>query len=416
MTSNRISDAPSNKPDDAVDQPLKESAGDGAGVGQGELAGSTMALVVVDEPAHNRMLACPGGAAGNMEVPARLVSARNAILMLPHQQVVPVGDVPLSREVGPQWIAMQRDLRRAHTQGFVDDVWAKFVAGDPEMAASLTAVTSVLSVADRVLSASPGGQLSGFAMVRPAGHHSTTDRPGPLCVVNSVMVAALREAAAGSTVGVLDIDVHFASGSQQIALQWNEHKAASEGRVLVADIYGAMGPPARIVEKVQTVQREHGAVNAAALKAEMGLEFPSASPQEQEVIDMICDSHLLFPFDREELGDEALVASTARSVRHFLEHRVEIVFVSLGLDAAAGDREGARVTPTGFGRAAAMLRASGLKLVFALEGGYDIGNLDVGNSLCRSENASDVDLDRCLGTGNFGKCVHAVALALVECE
>lgn len=220
-------------------------------------------------------------------------------------------------------VAMQRDLRRAHTQGFVDDVWAKFVAGDPEMAASLTAVTSVLSVADRVLSASPVGQLSGLAMVRPAGLHSTTDRQGPLCVINSVMVAALREAAAGSTVGVLDIDVHFATGSQQIALQWNERKAASEGRVLVADIYGAMGPPARFVEKAQKVQREHGAVDAAALKAEMSVEFPSATPQEQEVIDMVCDSHLLFPFDREELDDEALFASTARSVRHFLEHKVE---------------------------------------------------------------------------------------------
>ena len=374
-------------------------------------------LVVVAEPAHNRMLAWPGGAAGNMEVPARLVSARNAILMLPHRQVVhEVEDVPLSSEVGPQWVAMQRDLRRAHTQGFVDDVWAKFVAGDPEMAASLTAVTSVLSVADRVLSASPVGQLSGLAMVRPAGHHSTTDRQGPLCVINSVMVAALREAAAGSTVGVLDIDVHFATGSQQIALQWNERKAASEGRVLVADIYGAMGPPARFVEKAQKVQREHGAVDAAALKAEMSVEFPSATPQEQEVIDMVCDSHLLFPFDREELDDEALFASTARSVRHFLEHKVETVFVSLGLDAAAGDREGARVTPTGFGRATAMLRKSGLKLVFALEGGYDIGNLDVGNRLCGSENASNLDLDRGLGTGNFGKCVYAVALALVECE
>ena len=112
-------------------------------------------LVVVAEPAHNRMLAWPGGAAGNMEVPARLVSARNAILMLPHQQVVQVGDVHLSGEKGPQWVALQRDLRRAHTQGFVDDVWTKFVAGDPEMAASLTAVTSVLS--QRVCDGEAGG-------------------------------------------------------------------------------------------------------------------------------------------------------------------------------------------------------------------------------------------------------------------
>ena len=373
-------------------------------------------LVVVSEPAHNRMLAWPGGAAGNMEVPARLVSARNAILMLSHREVVQeVEDVPLSREGGPKWIELQRDLRRAHTQGFLDEVWAKFVAGDPEMAASLTAVTSVLAIADRVLSPSPVVRCSGLAMVRPAGHHSTSDHRGPLCCINSVMVGALREAATGSNVGVLDIDVHFATGSQRIALQWNEHKTASEGSVLVADIYGSMGPPARFVEKVQKVQRERGAVDAATLKAEMSVEFPSPSPQEQEVIDMVCDSHLLFPYDREELDDDALVASTSRSVLHFLQHKVETVFVSLGLDAAAGDREGARVTPTGFGSATAMLRKSGFKLVNVLEGGYDIGDLDVGNSLSGREDAANRDVDRFLGTGNFGKCVHAVALALVEC-
>ena len=39
-TSKRMSDARGNKPDDAVDQPLEESAGDGARVGQGEPAGA----------------------------------------------------------------------------------------------------------------------------------------------------------------------------------------------------------------------------------------------------------------------------------------------------------------------------------------------------------------------------------------
>ena len=63
------------------------------------------------------------------------------------------------------------------------------------------------------------------------------------------MVAALREAqATGKAVGVLDIDVHFATGSQQIAMRWHEQKPPGAGRVLVADVYAAMGPPARFVE------------------------------------------------------------------------------------------------------------------------------------------------------------------------
>ena len=136
---------------------------------------------------------------------------------------------------------------------------------------------------------------------------------------------------------------------------------------------------------------------------------------------MVCDSHLLLPHDREELDDAAMLQAVERSVEHFAKHGVETVFVSLGLDAAAGDREGARVSPEGFKSATAVLRRRGFNLVLALEGGYHIGDL-VGDSLISlpssggvgEPEAEGLDVDRFLGTGNFGKCVHAVALALVE--
>ena len=86
-----------------------------------------------------------------------------------------------------------------------------------------------------------------------------------------------------------------------------------------------------------------------------------------------------------------------------------------GLDAAAGDKEGAQVHPEGFQSVARMLRQSGLKLVLALEGGYHVGELDIRNVLSRGvEDVALLDADRFMGSGNFGKCLHAVAVALCE--
>ena len=349
--------------------------------------------------------------------------ASNALRMLPirlRAALQEVDDVPLSREQDDLrwWTTLEKDLSRAHTKHFVDDIWTRFLARDPEITASLSAVASVLEISGKVLSPRPlgrsAGVVSGLALVRPAGHHSTPERQAPLCAINSVMVAALREAhTKGKTVGVLDIDVHFATGSQQIAMRWNKGKAVEAGRVIVADVYAAMGPPARFVEKVQKeyTDLQGRGIDAATLRAEMDAEFASAKPHEQEVIAMVCDSHLLFPHDKEELTDDALLHASTRSVEHFVRHGVEAVFVSLGLDAAAGDREGAQVRPEGFRNVAMMLRQSGCGLVFALEGGYHVGDIDVDGVLSGGEEVEHPD--RYLGSGNFGKCVHAVALALV---
>ena len=371
-----------------------------------------------------------------MEVPSRLVAARNALFMLPtplRAALQPVVDVPLSSDdLDGSWRTLETDLLRAHTAEFVQGMRRRFLEDDPEAIASFAAVTSVLAIADAVRRPSQsiaadaqsprardGGVLpSGLALVRPAGHHSSPDQPAPLCAINSVMVAALREAhTTGQPVGVLDIDVHFATGSQKIAMRWNEKlKGPTDGRVIVADVYAAMGPPARLVERVQAeyADLQARAFSAAALKAEMNAEFASARPHEREFVDMVCDSHLSFPHSREELDDAAVLAASTRALEHLIGQGVGTIFVSLGLDAAEGDREGAQVSPGGFKSVAALLRRrSGVRLVFVLEGGYDVGELDDGAVLSGAEEAGPLEADRFMGTGNFGKCIHAVASALV---
>ena len=146
----------------------------------------------------------------------------------------------------------------------------------------------------------------------------------------------------------------------------------------------------------------------------MKAEFASARPHEREVVDMVCASHLSLPHGRAELDDAAMLEASTRAVEHLVRQGVEAIFVSLGLDAAAGDREGAQVRPEGFKSVAALLRQSGVRLVFALEGGYDVGELGPSEILSGAEEVGPSEADRFMGTGNFGRCVHAVASALVE--
>lgn len=378
-----------------------------------------------------RMVAYKGGQAAGMEMPNRLVSARNAIHLLPRPLLSTVQEVDETPLTEARIIQLQSEgLCQVHTQGFIDNLRAELESGDARAVASFTAFSSLLTITDQVLAACPlrvgaacPGCAAGLALVRPAGHHSLPDEAGCLCAFNSVLAVAAREADKGKTVGVLDVDVHYARGSQQIAMERNRRRGVGQGRVLVADVYAAAGPPATYVQEVQNHHRRcKETLDAAALRTEMDEEFAGKQHRQAEMNDpvkaMVCESFLFFPFDPQELTDEALLESTTQSIRHFKEQGVDLLLVSLGLDAARGDREGAQITPDGYKRMAAALRRSGLHLVFALEGGYDVGELDVAHELSRD---AGIDIagapgveEHFLGTGSFGKCVREIALALVE--
>lgn len=79
--------------------------------------------------------------------------------------------------------------------------------------AALLAAGGCLSLADSVIS---GGIESGFALVRPPGHHAEKDRAMGFCIFNNVAVAA-RYLQARRGIGrilIVDFDLHHGNGTQ----------------------------------------------------------------------------------------------------------------------------------------------------------------------------------------------------------
>lgn len=58
-----------------------------------------------------------------------------------------------------------------------------------------------------------------FSLMRPPGHHATTDRVMGFCYLNSIAIAALEGLATGTKrVAVFDFDVHHGNGTEAILL------------------------------------------------------------------------------------------------------------------------------------------------------------------------------------------------------
>ncbi|MGI8605870.1 MAG: histone deacetylase family protein [Gaiellaceae bacterium] len=174
-------------------------------------------------------------------------------------------------------------------------------------------------------------EQSGFALVRPPGHHALRDRSMGFCLFNSVAVAArfAQRELGLRRLAILDWDVHHGNGTQNEF--WDDDD------VLFVSIHqwpfypGSGGP---------------GEGNATTLNVPL-----AAGAGDEEYLEQL----------------EAVVEPAIRGFEP------ELVLVSAGFDAAASDPIGGmRVSEEGFrelGR-----RASGLaeRLALILEGGYDV--------------------------------------------
>ena len=79
--------------------------------------------------------------------------------------------------------------------------------------AALTAVGGVLALVEELPERS---ESVGFALARPPGHHALADRAMGFCLFNNVAVAAARLRAEGDRVAILDWDVHHGNGTQEM--------------------------------------------------------------------------------------------------------------------------------------------------------------------------------------------------------
>jgi len=203
--------------------------------------------------------------------------------------------------------------------------------------AARRAAGGVLALTEAVCS---GRVRSGFAIVRPPGHHACADRMCGFCFLNSVAMAARAAVRKHGMrrVLIVDWDVHHGNGTQQIFDDDPSVLFVSLHR-FCKGFFPGTGAPSEV---------GRGAGAGHTLNVAWTHEGMS-------------DAEYLAAFD-------ALVLPVCR------QFAPELVMVSAGFDAASGDKMGGmELSVQGFAAIAArlaLLPSAGGRVVYALEGGY----------------------------------------------
>ena len=257
-----------------------------------------------------------------------------------------------------RWIearkATSEELEAVHTRGLIEAVRATsgrdFTQLDPDTYACRDSAEAAWlaagGLAELTIRVVRGELDNGLALPRPPGHHAERDLAMGFCLFNNVAIAAQAARAAGaSRVLIVDWDVHHGNGTQHsfwndpAVLYFSTHQFPFYPGTGAADELG--GPSAR------------GRTVNVPLPPGMG------------------DADYMAVFDR------VLMPIAER-------FRPELVLVSCGFDAAAGDLLGEmRVTPDGFAAMTARLRSlAGGRCVLALEGGYTLEAISRSAAAC----------------------------------
>jgi histone deacetylase 6 len=208
-----------------------------------------------------------------------------------------------------------------------------------------------------------GGRLAnGLALVRPPGHHAERGRAMGFCLYNNVAVAAraAQERGLCERVLIVDWDVHHGNGTQ--------HSFWEDPSVLYFSTHQFPFYPGT------------GAAEEAGGGAGRGFTVNVPWPAGMG------DAEYLAAFDRVLLPIAERFAP-------------ELVLVSAGFDAAAGDLLGGmRITPDGYAALTrSLLRLAGGRVVLALEGGYNLDAISRSAAACLR-----VLLGEAAGRADFG--------------
>ena len=202
---------------------------------------------------------------------------------------------------------------------------------DPDTVVSETSWTAALLAAGIAIEAA---ETSGFALVRPPGHHALPGRAMGFCLVNNIAVAARHMQAEHGVgrVAIVDYDVHHGNGTQEIF--WDDDT------VLFVSLHQWPFYPG------------------------------TGGPDEQR------ETTVNIPMDAGSGDEEYLLAFDKVVVPAIEKFGPDLILVSAGFDAHAEDPLAQiRVTAEGFRELSRRCAALAPRLAAVLEGGYNIVTL-----------------------------------------
>ena len=244
-----------------------------------------------------------------------------------------LGEFPNAIQASP---ASREYLELCHDACYIESVRAASESGetrhlDPDTICTPSSYELALLAVGAAIEAV---ERSGFALVRPPGHHALPDRAMGFCLFNNVAIAArhAQREQGFERVAILDWDVHHGNGTNDMF--WEDTS------VLFASIhqwpfYPGTGGPDDSNETTVNVPLPAGA------------------------------------------GDDDIVEVMERIVEpRILAFAPDLLLVSAGYDGAAGDPLGGMsLTEAGYRELASRARELAPRIALVLEGGYNVDTL-----------------------------------------